>query len=166
MGEGKSKKEVQSNVTDNESAKMKTNNGTIQGFNLVTAADSKYQLILGLEGFGSGPEQHTLEPMVESIESNLSIELGASETVLTADTGFFSEDNVKYVFDKGIDAIIPDGQFRQRQEGIGDSKTYQEHKEKHKKNRIDRARHSDQICLLYTSPSPRDATLSRMPSSA
>ena len=24
----------------------------------------------------------------------------------------------------------------------------------------------DQICLLYTSPSPRDATLSRMPSSA
>ena len=29
-------------------------------------------------------------------------------------------------------------------------------------------RHEDsvQICLLYTSPSPRDATLSRMPSSA
>ena len=25
---------------------------------------------------------------------------------------------------------------------------------------------TDQICLLYTSPSPRDATLSRMPSSA
>ena len=24
----------------------------------------------------------------------------------------------------------------------------------------------DNICLLYTSPSPRDATLSRMPSSA
>ena len=28
------------------------------------------------------------------------------------------------------------------------------------------ARHQNQICLLYTSPSPRDATLSRMPSSA
>ena len=38
-GAGNSKKEVQSNVTDNESAKMKTNKGTIQGFNLVTAAD-------------------------------------------------------------------------------------------------------------------------------
>ena len=25
---------------------------------------------------------------------------------------------------------------------------------------------SDDVCLLYTSPSPRDATLSRMPSSA
>ena len=145
IGEGKSKKEVQSNVTDNESAKMKTNKGTIQGFNLVTAADSKYQVIVGVEGYGSGPEQHTLEPMVESIEYNLSIDLGNGETVLTADTGFFSEDNMKYVFDKGIDAIIPDGQFRQRQEGVGDSKTYQEHKQKHKKNRIDRSRSSDQI---------------------
>ena len=27
-------------------------------------------------------------------------------------------------------------------------------------------RHREHICLLYTSPSPRDATLSRMPSSA
>jgi len=145
QGEGKPKKEVQSNVTDNESAKMKTNKGTIQGFNLVTSADSRYQLIIGLEAYGSGPEQHTLEPMIESIENNLSIDLGTGKTVLTADTGFFSEDNVKYVFDKGIDAIIPDGQFRQRQEGIGDSKTYQEHKQKHKKNRLDRARNSGQI---------------------
>ena len=30
----------------------------------------------------------------------------------------------------------------------------------------DPAREERQICLLYTSPSPRDATLSRMPSSA
>ena len=145
IGEGKSKKEVQSNVTDNESAKMKTNKGTIQGFNLVTAADSKYQLILGVEGYGSGPEQHTLKPMVELIEHNLSMDLGNDETVLTADTGFFSENNMKYVFGKGINAIIPDGLFRQRQEGVGDSERYQEYKQEHKKNRTDRARHSDQI---------------------
>ena len=31
---------------------------------------------------------------------------------------------------------------------------------------LDRANTTDDICLLYTSPSPRDATLSRMPSSA
>ena len=111
----------------------------------MTAADSKCQLVLGMQAFGSGPEQHTLEPMVESIEYNLSIDLGNGETVLTADTGFFSEDNMKYVFGKGIDAIIPDGQFRQRQEGVGDSTTYREHKQKHKKNRIDRAKSSDQI---------------------
>ena len=34
-------------------------------------------------------------------------------------------------------------------------------------NMNDYFRHSyEQVCLLYTSPSPRDATLSRMPSSA
>ena len=145
IGTGSTKKEVQSNVTDNESAKMKTNSGTKQGYNLVTAADSKHQIVLGIEAFGSGPEQHTLIPMIESIETNLSIDLGDGKTVLTADTGFFSEDNVEYVLKKGIDAIIPDGQFRQRQEGVGDSSTYQEHKQKHKKNRTDRAKHHDQI---------------------
>ena len=31
---------------------------------------------------------------------------------------------------------------------------------------LDRAERPNQSCLLYTSPSPRDATLSRMPSSA
>ena len=30
----------------------------------------------------------------------------------------------------------------------------------------DQFKHKFRICLLYTSPSPRDATLSRMPSSA
>jgi len=146
-GTGKSKKEVQSNVTDNESAKMKSSKGTIQGFNLVTASDSKRQLILGIEGFGSGPEQHTLEPMVNQIEENLSIDLGEGNTVLTADTGFFSEKNMQYVFGKGIDAIIPDNEYRKRQEGVGDTETYQHHKQQHKKNRTDRANHHDQIPL-------------------
>ena len=53
--------------------------------------------------------------MIESIETNLSMDLGDGETVLTADTGFFSEKNMKYVFEKEVDAIIPDGNFRQRQ---------------------------------------------------
>ena len=34
------------------------------------------------------------------------------------------------------------------------------------KERIEKGESLDSICLLYTSPSPRDATLSRMPSSA
>ena len=33
-------------------------------------------------------------------------------------------------------------------------------------NLFDGWRYKDEGCLLYTSPSPRDATLSRMPSSA
>ena len=34
------------------------------------------------------------------------------------------------------------------------------------KNDLEKLNRADVICLLYTSPSPRDATLSRMPSSA
>ena len=33
-------------------------------------------------------------------------------------------------------------------------------------NICDECKEEDESCLLYTSPSPRDATLSRMPSSA
>ena len=32
--------------------------------------------------------------------------------------------------------------------------------------RLSELQNEDKVCLLYTSPSPRDATLSRMPSSA
>jgi len=33
MGQGRRRKEVKSNITDNESAKMSTSKGTIQGYN-------------------------------------------------------------------------------------------------------------------------------------
>ena len=59
------------------------------------------------------------------------------ETKLTADTGFCSEANMKYMFDEGVDAYIPDGQFRKRNPVFADSKTYNKHKEKRKKTRKD-----------------------------
>ena len=88
VGTGKSTKEVKSNVTDNESAKMKTSKGTLQGFNAVTAADEKCQVIIGAQAFGQGSEQSTLTTIIESIEESLAIDLGKCDTVVTADTGF------------------------------------------------------------------------------
>ena len=52
MGKGKRPKEVQSNITDNESAKMTTSKGTIQGMVCVTAADEKHQIIIKAQTFG------------------------------------------------------------------------------------------------------------------
>ena len=46
MGQGKGKQDVKSNITDNESAKMTTSKGTIQGFNGVAAVDKNYQIII------------------------------------------------------------------------------------------------------------------------
>ena len=46
MGRGKRSKEVKSNITDNESAKMTTSKGTIQGYNGVATVDRKHQVII------------------------------------------------------------------------------------------------------------------------
>jgi len=42
MGQGKKPKEVKSNITDNESGKMTTSKGTIQGYNGVATVDKKH----------------------------------------------------------------------------------------------------------------------------
>ena len=55
MGKGKTPKEVKSNITDNESAKMKTSKGTIQGYNGVATVDKKHQVIVDAQAFGEGP---------------------------------------------------------------------------------------------------------------
>jgi transposase len=59
---------VKSNLTDNESAKMKTAKGVIQGYNGVAAVDSKHQIIVHAEAYGAGQEQHTLQPMLFGIQ--------------------------------------------------------------------------------------------------
>ena len=52
MGSGKRKREVQSNITDNESCKTTTSKGTIQGYNCQTASDELYQVVVATESFG------------------------------------------------------------------------------------------------------------------
>ena len=42
LGKGKRSNEVKSNITDNQSAKMTTSKGTIQGYNGVASVDKKH----------------------------------------------------------------------------------------------------------------------------
>ena len=69
MGQGKRRKEVKSNITDNESAKMTTSKGTIQGYNGVATVDKKHQIIIDAQAFGEGQEHHTLQQVLESVEA-------------------------------------------------------------------------------------------------
>ena len=118
-GQGKRQTEVKSNVTDNESAKMTTSKGTLQGYNGVAAADKKHQIIIDAQAFGEGQEHHTLVPVLERIEDRYR-RLGLSEsiygdgTVVTADTGFANETNMRYLHERGINGYVPDNRFRQR----------------------------------------------------
>jgi len=140
MGKGKRPEEVQSNVTDDESAKMTTSKRTIQGMAFVTAADEKHQIIIGAQGFGMGQEQATLIPIIDCIKGNLGDRIFDEGLVLTADTGFSSEVNIEYLFKEKINAVVPDNQFRKRNPIFAESELYNKHKALRKKTRKDKAK--------------------------
>ena len=112
------KGERQSNITDNESAKMKTSHGVIQGYNGMAISDSKHQIIVNAETFGEGQEYDLLKPLFEGAKDNFEkIGLGKDYFVnkrIIADTGSFCEENLKYLSQERVDAYIPDQQFRKR----------------------------------------------------
>jgi hypothetical protein len=115
---GKSGKPKQSNITDNDSAKMPTSKGVIQGYDAATVADSKHQVIVHAEVFGEGQEHGLLVPMLEGVRESFE-ELGLSKDVIkevkiTADAGYSSEANAQYLMENGIDAYIADTLFRKR----------------------------------------------------
>ena len=127
IGQGKIKKEVKSNITDNESAKMKTSKGTIQGYNGIATVDKKHQVIVDAQAFGSGQEHHTLKPVTEAVKHRyqqigLSKNIYIEGTVVTADTGFANEQNMRYLHEEGINGYIPDNQFRSRDPKFAEQK--------------------------------------------
>ena len=119
MGKGRIKREVKSNITDNESAKMTTSKGTIQGYNGIATVDKKHQIIVDAQVFGEGQEHHVLEPVLNSVRNRfkrLRIEedVYREGAVVTADTGYACEANMKYLHENEINGYIPDNKFRQR----------------------------------------------------
>ena len=98
-----------SNRTDNESAKMATGKGVIQGYTGVAAVDDKAQIILDAQAHGTGSEQELLLPVVEA--SALWRNTG---TVVCADAGYHSEANLAQLASQQINAYICDNGYRQR----------------------------------------------------
>jgi transposase len=128
MGQGKRQQEVKSNITDNESAKMTTSKGTIQGYNGLAAVDKKHQVIVDAQAFGEGQEHHTLQPITEAIKDRfkrleISENIYATGTIVTADTGFANEANMQYLHDSNINGFIPDNQFRSRDPKFAEQKS-------------------------------------------
>lgn len=103
------------NITDPDSAKMKTSHGTIQGYTGVAAVDDLHQVIVYAEAFGEGQEQSALVPVVEGLEQHLE-EMG--ETLagkrITADAGYHSEANVELLYGRDIDGYLADNGMRKR----------------------------------------------------
>lgn len=145
IGTGKRKKEVQSNMTDNESCKTNASGRTIQGYNCQTASDELNQIIVATEAFGVGQDQSLLQPMIENIKEHLGDDVFDGGLMLTADTGYSSEDNMKYVFEAEINATIPDTLHRQRDPRIVGSETVAKHKKHRQKTRKDKRKNTTKI---------------------
>jgi len=115
---GVNKKELRSNVTDNDSAKMYTAHGTVQGYNAQALVDSKQQVIVHGEAIGQGLDNDNLAPVVDGAKKNLErIGKGCdyfAGKILTADSSYHSVTNIAKCNEEKLDAYIPDNKFRNR----------------------------------------------------
>jgi hypothetical protein len=123
---GSSTGEVQSNITDPESARIKGPHGYIQGYNGIAIADSAHQVIVSAEAIGSGSESEHLPAMLDSLNENMQMATGKKDplkkSLVTGDTGYFSENNLQEAAKRNIEALIPDQQFRRRDPSFGSRK--------------------------------------------
>ena len=108
---GSKGKELKSNVTDPESAKMATSKGVMQGYAAQAAVDSSQQIIIAADVIGSGSEQAMLLPMIEQ-----ACAYRTPDTLVTADAGYHSDANIEQLMQKGIPAMVADNQMRARDE--------------------------------------------------
>jgi hypothetical protein len=102
--------------------------GVVQGYNGIAAVDGHHQVIVYAEAFGEGQEKQLLKPMLDGTRETFAA-LGESgdvlkEAVLVADNGYHSEENVRMVMTEGIDAYLPDNQFRKRDPAFAEAQRY------------------------------------------
>src|SRR3989441_5124751 len=132
---GRRGNEVQSNVTDNESAKLASAHGVVQGYNANAVVDAKHQVVVYAEAFGQGDDAASVAPLLAGTAHNLTA-VGRAQPlqhrVLSADTGYYSVANLEACQQFGVDAYIPDRHFRQRDGRLAAATRHRRATDKHK----------------------------------
>ena len=109
------KPSAQRNFTDPESKIMKTADGSYhQCYSGQAVVDSVAQVIVVAELSDEAADQRQLELALEQLDQNLEA-IGAElpdGAALTADGGYFSEENVKACEQYGVDPFIATGRFK------------------------------------------------------
>lgn len=113
-------KEVQSNITDAESSKMHTSKGTVQGYNCQALADGSSQVVTTAHVPEGGQDGRVLGELFEHAAKQAEA-AGLGEDFyegaeLLADANYHSEPNLETCEEHQLDAVIPDPNFRDRDE--------------------------------------------------
>ncbi len=104
---------AQRNFVDPDSRIMKTKTGYIQGYNAQIAVDDARQIIVAYSVTNQSPDAQHLQPMINAIQDNC----GRSPERLSADTGYWSDENAAAATAAGIDPFIAVGRQKHRPEG-------------------------------------------------
>lgn len=123
---GKKGTEIKSNLTDNESSLMTTSHGSLQGYNGQAVVDSKHQVIVHAEVFGTGQDADLVPPMIDGIKESME-KNGHTDAdeyfagkIFTADSAYHSKGNLQKCVDEKLDAYIPDKWQRMRDPRYGE----------------------------------------------
>lgn len=112
---------LKSNRTDNDSAKMATSNGLIQGCTRVAAVDEQYQIIVDAQANGTGSEQALLVPVVKALAPEL-----RDYSLITADAGYHSNENAQKLAGMNVAALIADTGMRGHHERFKDQQVHKQ----------------------------------------
>ena len=154
--------EIKSNITDNDSEKMVTSHGTIQGYNGQALVDDKFQIIVHAEAMGKGQDREHVLPMIDGAKENIKA-IGLAEDYFkgkefTADSNYHSTVNLKKCNDEELDAYIPDVNFRKRDPRFKDQNRYKPVKKNRKHFKLEDFTY-DQATDSYTCPNGEKLTL-------
>jgi transposase len=131
---GTNGKEITSNITDNDSAKMVTSHGYVQGYNGQALVDAKHQVVVHAEAFGTVSDHEHVAPVMDGAKENMQA-IGHDEdyfngSVFVADTNYHSKSNIEKCEEMKLDAYIPDRYFRRRDPRYETQKRYWPKKKK------------------------------------
>ena len=102
---------LKSNLTDGDSATMKTSHGVIQGDTGLAAVDAKSQVVVHAEAFGTGQENHLLSQAALAVQAHFEAIGHRTDTrtrTFLADAGYHAETTLAQLAADGIEAIVAD----------------------------------------------------------
>jgi transposase len=105
----------QYNFSDPETSIMKANNkGFDQCGNAQAAVDREHQIIVAADVTNEPNDKKQLKPMVKQTKQNV----GSGQQIdkFSSDSGYFSEDNVRWLEGQGIDGYIATGRLKHNEQ--------------------------------------------------